>query len=101
MDPLHPVIAAGLDAVVECGYRKANDISGGLEVGFGPIDQNIVGGQRLSAANAYLLPALSRLNLDEVVLTAGGIVGPSGDGHFRAGWAVSPGAPLVVELAPR
>jgi choline dehydrogenase len=35
-DPLHPVIAASLDAAVQCGYRRATDISGGLEVGFGP-----------------------------------------------------------------
>jgi len=37
VDPLHPVIAAGLDAAVQCGYRRATDISGGREIGFGPI----------------------------------------------------------------
>jgi choline dehydrogenase len=66
IDPLHPVIAAGLDAAVHCGYRRASDISGGLEVGFGPADQNIVDGQRLGAADAYLLPSLTRPNLDFV-----------------------------------
>ena len=63
IDPLHPVIAAGLDAAVQCGYRRATDIGGGLEVGFGPTFQNIVDGKRLSAADAYLLPALRRPNL--------------------------------------
>jgi choline dehydrogenase len=66
IDPLHPVIAAGLDAAVQCGYRRATDISGGLEVGFGPAFLNIAGGKRLSAADAYLLPALSRPNLELV-----------------------------------
>jgi choline dehydrogenase len=65
-DPLHPVIAAGLDAAVQCGYRRATDISGGLEVGFGPTFQNIADGKRLSAADAYLLAALSRPNLEFV-----------------------------------
>lgn len=64
IDPLHPVIAAGLDAAVQCGYRRANDIGGGLEIGFGPSHQNIVEGKRLSAADAYLLPSLSRPNLE-------------------------------------
>jgi choline dehydrogenase len=66
VDPLHPVIAAGLDAAVQCGYRRATDISGGLEMGFGPIFLNVAGGKRLSAADAYLLPALSRPNLEFV-----------------------------------
>jgi choline dehydrogenase len=66
MDPLHPVIAAGLDAPVQCGYRRTSDISGGLEVGFGLTYRNIVDGQRLSAADAYLLPSLRRPNLDLV-----------------------------------
>jgi choline dehydrogenase len=66
IDPMHPVIAAGLDAAAQCGYRRANDISGGLEVGFGPTYQNIVDGRRFSAADAYLVPALSRPNLDFV-----------------------------------
>jgi choline dehydrogenase len=66
VDPLHPVIAAGLDAAVQCGYRRAKDISGGLETGFGPIFLNAADGKRLSAADAYLLPALSRPNLEFV-----------------------------------
>jgi choline dehydrogenase len=65
-DPLHPVTAAGLDAAVQRGYRRATDIGGGLEVGVGPTFQNIADGKRVSAADAYLLPALSRPNLDVV-----------------------------------
>jgi choline dehydrogenase len=68
-DPLHPVTAAGLIAAVQCGYRRATDIGAGLEVGFGPSFFNIVDGKRLSAADAYLLPALSRPNLEVVADT--------------------------------
>jgi choline dehydrogenase len=66
IDPLHPVIAAGLDAASECGHRMATDVSSGLEIGFGPTFQNIAEGRRLTAADAYLMPALSRPNLDFV-----------------------------------
>jgi choline dehydrogenase len=65
-DPLHPVIAAGLDAAVQCGYRRAKDISGGREVGFGPAFLNIADGKRVTAADAYLLPSLRRPNLEFV-----------------------------------
>src|SRR5512135_1030782 len=65
-DPVNPVLAASLDAVVESGLRRAGDVSGGLEEGFGPTDLNIVGGRRQSAADAYLLPAAGRPNLDIV-----------------------------------
>ena len=62
--PLHDVIAACLSAAVESGFRLATDISGGLEVGFGPVDANVADGKRQSAADAYLIPALRRTNLD-------------------------------------
>jgi choline dehydrogenase-like flavoprotein len=68
-DPLNEVHAACLSAAVESGHRWATDISGGLEVGFGPVDLNIVDGKRQSAADAYLWPAAERPNL-EVVTSA-------------------------------
>jgi choline dehydrogenase len=64
--PPNPVIAACLDAALETGYRRATDVSGGLEEGFGWSDLNIVNGRRQSAADAYLTPALGRPNLDVV-----------------------------------
>ena len=64
--PVHQVIAACLQAAIESGFGTATDISGGLEVGFGPVDTNIVDCQRQSAADAYLKPALARENLDFV-----------------------------------
>jgi choline dehydrogenase len=59
----NPVLAAVLDAAEEAGYRRARDLSGGLEEGFGWIDLNVVDGTRQSAYDAYLAPALGRPNL--------------------------------------
>jgi choline dehydrogenase len=59
----HPTAAAFIDAAEEAGHRRATDISGGLEEGFGWVDLNIVGGARHSAADAYLG---SHTNLDVV-----------------------------------
>ncbi|PRY39761.1 GMC family oxidoreductase [Umezawaea tangerina] len=50
----HPTAQAYLDAAAEAGHRRATDISGGLEEGFGWVDLNIVDGRRQSAADAYL-----------------------------------------------
>ncbi|MDP9841485.1 GMC family oxidoreductase [Streptosporangium lutulentum] len=61
--PLHPVSEAALAGVAQLGYRAATDINGGMEEGFGLTDQNIVGGRRQSAADAYLVPVLDRPNL--------------------------------------
>jgi choline dehydrogenase-like flavoprotein len=64
--PGHPLAAAGLEAAAQAGYRRAADISGGLEEGFGWCDLNIAGGRRQSARDAYLSPALGRPGLDVV-----------------------------------
>lgn len=61
--PPNPVLAACLDAAEEAGYRRAQDISGGVEEGFGWVDLNIVAGRRNSAVAAYLGPAMHRGNL--------------------------------------
>ncbi|MFI2207189.1 GMC family oxidoreductase [Streptomyces sp. NPDC020192] len=60
------VLLACLDGAIETGQRRADDISGGLEEGFAPVDLNIVDGRRQSAADAYLAPALGRPNLEVV-----------------------------------
>jgi choline dehydrogenase len=63
-NPLHELFSACLAAAVETGYDRVNDVTGGLEVGFGSVDMNIVNGRRQSAADAYLAPVLRRPNLD-------------------------------------
>jgi choline dehydrogenase len=62
----NPLIAACVDAAVDVGYPRADDISGGLDTGFGWCDNSIADGVRLSAADAYLRPVLYRPNLDVV-----------------------------------
>ena len=62
----HPVAQAGLTAAEQAGFRRATDISGGLEEGFDWVDLNITAGRRQSAADAYLTPALDRQNLEVI-----------------------------------
>nr|WP_206439123.1 GMC family oxidoreductase N-terminal domain-containing protein [Streptomyces scabichelini] len=62
----HPLSAAGVDAAVEAGFARADDISSGLETGFGWSDMNLPSGARQSAADAYIRPFLDRPNLDVV-----------------------------------
>lgn len=58
-----PVIVAALAAAAEKGYPIADDISSGVEIGFGLSDANVRNGQRVSAADAYLRPIADRPNL--------------------------------------
>ena len=62
----NPVAAACVAAAVQVGYPRADDVSGGLEEGFGWCDHTITDGVRQSVADAYLRPILDRPNLDVV-----------------------------------
>ncbi|MFE8953504.1 GMC family oxidoreductase [Streptomyces althioticus] len=61
--PPNPVVAALLEGAEQAGHRRAADISGGAEEGFGWSDLNVVDGRRQNAADAYLRPVLHRPNL--------------------------------------
>jgi choline dehydrogenase len=67
-EPSAAVVAA-LAAAVEVGYTAAEDISGGLEIGFGLADTNVKRGVRQSSADAYLRPVIDRANLHVVTDT--------------------------------
>jgi choline dehydrogenase len=59
-NPLHQAwLAAGRQA----GYPHTQDMNGFQQEGFGYMDMTVGGGRRCSAANAYLRPAMTRLNL--------------------------------------
>ncbi|GAA1307154.1 hypothetical protein GCM10009610_20330 [Pseudonocardia xinjiangensis] len=62
----HSISEATLDAARQVGYPIVNDVNSGLEEGFGWTEFTIVDGKRQSAADAYLLPALGRPNLELV-----------------------------------
>jgi choline dehydrogenase len=59
-NPLH---AAWLKAASEAGYPQTADVNGFQQEGFGRMDMTVGDGQRCSAANAYLKPAMKRANL--------------------------------------
>ena len=60
----NPLFAAFFEAVQQAGYPLTSDVNGYRQEGFGPFDRNIYRGRRLSAARAYLHPAMARRNLD-------------------------------------
>jgi choline dehydrogenase len=59
----NPLYRAFIDAARQAGYAETTDVNGYRQEGFGRMDRTIHGGQRWSAANAYLPPALKRPNL--------------------------------------
>ena len=62
-NPLH---AAFVTAGQQAGYQLTDDYNGEKQEGFGPMEQTVHNGQRWSAANAYLKPALKRPNCNMI-----------------------------------
>jgi choline dehydrogenase len=60
---VNPLFTAFFAAVREAGYPLTDDVNGYRQEGFAPFDRNVHRGRRLSAARAYLHPAMSRRNL--------------------------------------
>ncbi len=56
----NPLVQAFIQAGAEAGYPVTPDYNGAQQEGFGPFEATIYKGQRWSAANAYLKPALRR-----------------------------------------
>ena len=59
----NPLYEAFVEAAAEAGYPRTSDYNGRQQEGFGAMEMTVWKGQRWSAANAYLKPALQRLNL--------------------------------------
>ncbi|MEL6282460.1 MAG: choline dehydrogenase [Pseudomonadota bacterium] len=62
----NPLVHAFVEAGKQAGFELTADYNGEKQEGFGPMEQTTYRGQRWSAANAYLKPALKRSNLDLV-----------------------------------
>ncbi|UTS81096.1 choline dehydrogenase [Phaeobacter piscinae] len=62
-NPLH---AAFVKAGEQAGYPVTKDYNGEQQEGFGPMEMTVHKGQRWSAANAYLKPALKRDNCEMI-----------------------------------
>ena len=60
----NPLFGALFEAATQAGYALTDDVNGFRQEGFGKFDRNIHRGRRLSAATAYLGPALRRRNLE-------------------------------------
>ncbi|MEV6302875.1 choline dehydrogenase [Actinoplanes sp. NPDC051861] len=59
----NPLFGAMLEASRQAGYAATDDVNGQRQEGFGLFDRTISRGRRLSAARAYLHPAMNRPNL--------------------------------------
>jgi len=84
-----PLFGAFFEAVQQAGYALTDDVNGFRQEGFAPFDRNIHRGRRLSAATAYLRPALRRRNLD--VRTSAYVTGVTLDGRRATGVAYRAG----------
>jgi choline dehydrogenase len=58
-----PLFQAFFQGVQQAGYALTDDVNGFRQEGFAAFDRNIRRGRRLSAARAYLHPAMGRPNL--------------------------------------
>jgi choline dehydrogenase len=58
-----PLFQAFFAAAEQAGHARTDDVNGYRQEGFGPFDRNIGRGRRISAAKAYLRPAMRRSNL--------------------------------------
>src|SRR5260370_39071028 len=58
-----PLFKAFFEAIRQAGYPITDDVNGYRQEGFAPFDRTIHRGRRLSAARAYLHPAMRRPNL--------------------------------------
>jgi choline dehydrogenase len=59
----NPLYAAFVEAAVQAGYPRTEDVNGYQQEGFGRMDMTVHRGRRCSAAAAYLRPAMSRRNV--------------------------------------
>ena len=59
----NPLYNAFIEAGVQAGYARTEDMNGYRQEGFGPMDMTVHKGRRWSTAMAYLRPALQRDNL--------------------------------------
>lgn len=59
----NPLYQTFIEAGVEAGYARSSNMNELQHEGFGPMEMNVGGGLRMSAARAYLRPAMARGNV--------------------------------------
>ena len=63
----NPLYRALVEAGVEAGYSRSDDVNGWRQEGFGRMDMTVKDGRRWSTASAYLKPAMARANLTVIL----------------------------------
>ena len=99
----NPLYKAFIEAGVQAGYARTDDVNGYRQEGFGAMDMTVHMGRRWSTAMAYLRPALERNNL---AMHTGALVTQllfegSGDGLCAVGVEFSHGGALQQVRAER
>lgn len=59
----NPLYTAFVEAGVQAGYARSANMNERQHEGFGPMEMNVRNGRRMSAARAYLRPAMARGNI--------------------------------------
>lgn len=62
----NPLYQVFVEAGVKAGYARSPNMNEFQHEGFGPMEMNVGGGRRMSAARAYLRPAMARGNVHVV-----------------------------------
>ena len=94
----NPLFRAFEEAGAQAGFPVTADYNGEKQEGFGPMDQTVWKGQRWSAANAYLKPALRRENTRLIRCLARRVVI---EGRRAAGVEIERGGRIEVIRARR
>lgn len=79
----NPLYHAFVDAAVQAGYSRSANMNELQHEGFGPMEMNVGAGQRMSAARAYLRPAMARGNVQ--VITGAVVDRVTFEGHKAVG----------------
>ena len=88
-----------IDAAVQAGFRAVDDFNGGDQEGVGAYQVTQKGGERMSAARAYLEPARKRANLE--VLTGAAALRVCFEGTRAVGVEMERGGRIEVVNATR
>ncbi|MER9580743.1 choline dehydrogenase [Mesorhizobium sp. M0276] len=95
----NPLYRAFVEAGSEAGYARSDNMNGRQHEGFGPMEMNVADGRRMSAARAYLRPAIARGN---VRVIKGGLVDRvTFDGVRATGVVFSVGGTIARAAAER
>jgi choline dehydrogenase len=94
----NPLFDAWLAAGEQAGFNRTADVNGYRQEGFGVFDKNVLNARRLSAARAYLHPALDRPNLD--LITRALVHRVVFDGNRAVGVEYSSGLRRATETVP-